>query len=82
MGNKNEILKQVQEVFILAMGNTVKVDMDTEKPMVPEWDSLNHLNLIVELESAFDLKLSMKEIEELVSVKKIVELVEHKQQEK
>jgi acyl carrier protein len=43
--------------------------------MILEWDSLNHLNLVVELENSFDLGLSMQEIEELHSVKGIVELI-------
>jgi acyl carrier protein len=73
--NKNEILSQVQEIFRLAMGNDINVDMDTEKDMILEWDSLNHLNLVVELENSFDLGLSMQEIEELHSVKGIVELI-------
>ena len=71
----SEILTQVQQVFKLAMGNDINVDIDTEKEMVLEWDSLNHLNLIVELENSFDLGLSMQEIEELNSVKDIVQLI-------
>ena len=57
------------------MGDEINVDMDTEKDMILEWDSLNHLNLVVELENSFDLGLSMQEIEELHSVKGIVELI-------
>jgi len=73
--NNREILSQVQEIFKLAMGDEINVDMDTEKDMILEWDSLNHLNLVVELENSFDLGLSMQEIEELHSVKGIVELI-------
>jgi acyl carrier protein len=73
--NNSEILSQVQEIFKLAMGDDINVDMDTEKDMILEWDSLNHLNLVVELENSFDLGLSMQEIEELHSVKGIVELI-------
>lgn len=73
--NKSEILSQVQEIFKLAMGNDINVDMDTEKDMILEWDSLNHLNLVVELENVFDLGLSMEEIEQLHSVKGIVDLI-------
>ena len=73
--NNREILSQVQEIFKLAMGDDINVDMDTEKDMILEWDSLNHLNLVVELENSFDLGLSMQEIEELHSVKGIVELI-------
>ena len=76
-----EVLTRVQEVFKLAMGDEVQVDMNTEKDMILEWDSLNHLNLVVELENFFDLGLSMEEIEGLNSVKGIVELINsrHKQ---
>ena len=70
-----EILKEVQQVFKLAMGNDVNVDIETERDMVLEWDSLNHLNLIVELENSFDLGLSMEEIEEINSVNDIIKLV-------
>ena len=71
----SEILSQVQQVFKLAMGDDIDVDMNTEKDMILEWDSLNHLNLIVELENSFDLGLSMQEIEGLTSVRGIVELI-------
>jgi len=76
-----EVLTRVQEVFKLAMGDEVQVDMNTEKDMILEWDSLNHLNLVVELENSIDLGLSMEEIEGLNSVKGIVELINsrHKQ---
>jgi acyl carrier protein len=70
-----EVLTRVQEVFKQAMGNEVQVDMNTEKDMILEWDSLNHLNLVVELENSFDLGLSMEEIEGLNSVKGIVALI-------
>jgi acyl carrier protein len=73
--NKSDILDQVQEIFKLAMGSDINVDIDTEKDMILEWDSLNHLNLVVELENVFDLGLSMEEIEELHSVKGIVDLI-------
>ena len=76
-----EVLTRVQDVFKLAMGNDVQVDMNTEKDMILEWDSLNHLNLVVELENSFDLGLSMEEIEGLNSVRGIVALINarHKQ---
>ena len=73
--NNSEILGQVQEIFKLAMGSDINVAMDTEKDMILEWDSLNHLNLVVELENVFDLGLSMEEIEQLHSVKGIVDLI-------
>jgi acyl carrier protein len=76
-----EVLTRVQEVFKLAMGDDVQVDMNTEKDMILEWDSLNHLNLVVELENSLTSGLSMEEIEGLNSVRGIVALINarHKQ---
>ena len=68
-------LKKVQQLFKSAMGDEVEVNMNTEKDMISEWDSINHLNLIVEIESAFDLGLSMEEIEKLSSVRQIIDLI-------
>jgi acyl carrier protein len=77
--NTNDtILKEVQQLFRQAMGNDVNVDINTEKDMIAEWDSINHLNLVVELESAFDLGLSMEEIEKLHSVRQIVAVIQSK----
>ena len=76
--NENQtsvLLKSIQQVFKLAMGSDINVNIDTEKEMVLEWDSLNHLNLVVELENSFDLGLSMEEIEELNSVRGIIDLI-------
>lgn len=68
-------LKKIHQIFKSAMGNEVEIDMNTEKEMISEWDSINHLNLIVEIESAFDLGLSMEEIEKLSSVRQIFDLI-------
>ncbi len=73
--NDETILKQVQQLFKNAMGDNVEVNTETQKNMIADWDSINHLNLIVELENEFDLGLSMTEIENLNSVKQIVDLI-------
>jgi acyl carrier protein len=73
------ILTKVQQLFKSAMGNEVDVNIQTERDMVGEWDSINHLNLIVEIESAFDLGLSMEEIEKLSSVRQIVDLIKSRE---
>ena len=76
--NDEAILKQVQQLFKNAMGDNIEVHADTQKNMIADWDSVNHLNLIVELENEFDLGLSMTEIENLNSVKQIVDLINAK----
>jgi acyl carrier protein len=42
---------------------------------VPEWDSFNHINLIVAVESRFKIKFQTAEIEQLHTVGHLVELI-------
>ena len=79
--NTDQLMRQIQSIFKQAMGNDVDVTMNSEKDTVGEWDSINHLNLVVELESAFNLGLSMKEIEKLNSVQQIVDLIQLRKRE-
>ncbi|MEI7661270.1 MAG: acyl carrier protein [Bacteroidota bacterium] len=43
-----------------------------------QWDSMNHLNLVVELESEFDISLEPEEIAEMKSLDDILKLIENK----
>jgi len=42
---------------------------------VPEWDSFNHINLIVAVESRFKIKFQTAEIEQLHTVGHLVDLI-------
>ncbi len=45
---------------------------------VPEWDSFNHINLIVAVESRFKIKFQTAEIEQLHTVGHLVALIASK----
>lgn len=45
---------------------------------IENWDSLHHLNLIVELESAFDVSYEPEEIGEMNTFEKIVSTTKRK----
>jgi acyl carrier protein len=45
---------------------------------VPEWDSLNHINLIVAIEARFKIKFKSTELESLRNVGHLVELIARK----
>ncbi len=45
---------------------------------VPEWDSFNHINLIVAVESTFQIKFQTAELESLQSVAQLVALISKK----
>ena len=45
---------------------------------VPEWDSFNHINLIVAVESKFKIKFQTAELETLQTVGHLVALIQSK----
>jgi len=57
------------------MGPEAAIETGTTRESLRQWDSISHLNLILELEAEFDLHMVPDEIEDLSSVAKIVDLV-------
>jgi len=45
---------------------------------VEEWTSLTHINLILAVEEAFEIKIRSNEIEKLTDVKALIDLIEKK----
>lgn len=60
---RNDILARVQDVFReeLELDDLVLND-ETTADDVEEWDSLSHVQLVVALEKAFNIKFSSREI--------------------
>jgi acyl carrier protein len=45
---------------------------------VPEWDSFNHINLIVAVEARFNIKFQTAELESMQTVGHLADLIEKK----
>lgn len=60
---RNDILARIQEVFRdeLEIDDLVLTD-ETTADDVEEWDSLSHVQLVVALEKAFNIKFTSREI--------------------
>ena len=69
---ESDLFKIFAKVFGL-MDNSI--NMSTSQKNLENWDSLNHIVLIVEIERKFNIKFKVGEIGELNSVKKIFERV-------
>ena len=69
---ESDLFKIFAKVFGL-MDNSI--NMSTSQENLENWDSLNHILLIVEIEKKFDIKFKVGEISELNSVKKIFEKI-------
>ena len=71
---EDKILEIMERVF-----SPEKVSPETSQTNCPKWDSLNHLNLIVELEDEVDMEFEPEEIAAMKSVKDIVKTIFDKQ---
>ncbi len=74
--DKQQVLTEVSEVIrdVLDLPDQA-IDMNTTAENVEGWDSFNHINIVVAMESRFRLKFHTAEIEELRNVGELVDLV-------
>jgi acyl carrier protein len=77
--NRAEILAKVADSIasILDQPNLV-VTMRTTAEDIEVWDSFNHVNIVVAIESRFGIKFNAAEVEELRAVGEFVNLIEKK----
>jgi len=54
------------------------ITMETSPDMTENWDSLNHLNLVLAIEEEFGVQFEPEDIEQLLSVGHIVTLLDNK----
>ena len=71
---EEKILEILKRVF-----NLDTVDTTCSQATCEKWDSLNHLNLIVELEDEFDMEFEPEEIAEMKSFDAVKKTIEAKQ---
>jgi acyl carrier protein len=70
---KEKIIEIMSEVFEVPVS---EFPAEIKQENIDNWDSLRHLNLIVELEDVFDKSFEPEEISEMISMDKIIEMIE------
>jgi acyl carrier protein len=75
---QHPMLARLQPIFrdILDPDLVVTEDLDASK--VATWDSLNHISLVVAIESEFGVELSAEELATLRNVGDVIRLLEAK----
>ena len=58
--------------------DSLVVNPQTSAKEIPDWDSVNHIRLIVSIESEFRVRFAVNEIEELKDVGDLVKLLQTK----
>ncbi len=54
---------------------------DSSPETVDGWDSLQHVNIVLDVEQMFNISLSTPEIEKMVTVRAIVDIINKKTQD-
>ena len=76
---QTQIYAQLTSIFHDVFDDdTLVLTPDLTAASVPEWDSFNHINLIVAVESIFKIKFQTAELESMQTVGHLVELIEKK----
>ena len=70
---KEQIVAIMSEVFELPIAD---FPAEISQKTIENWDSLRHLNLIVELEDSFDKSFEPEEISEMITLNKIIEMLQ------
>ena len=72
---KNKVKEIMASVFELDVKN---IPDNASQKNLEAWDSLQHLNLAVELEEVFNVEFTPDEISKMTSIEAIVNIVEMK----
>jgi acyl carrier protein len=76
---QQDIYAKLTEIFHDVFDDdTLVLTPELTAASVPEWDSFNHINLIVAVESTFKIKFQTAELESMNTVGHLVELIEKK----
>lgn len=74
-----EILNKVTLIFRDVFDDDTLVITDsTNSSDIEDWDSLEHISLVVSMENEFGLKFDLKEVNKLANVGEMVDLIASK----
>ncbi len=76
---KVEILEKVRQILITVLKHD-KFEMrdDLTASDVDGWDSLTHMEIITEIETEFNIKFRLKELNKLKNMATLIELIQSK----
>ncbi len=73
---REEIYKQLDEVFQDVFDDeSIQVNDSTTADDIEDWDSLEHINLVVAIENKFGIKFNMNEVTSMKNVGEMVDII-------
>jgi len=77
--DRNRIIADLTEILRDALNDdALVVTPELRAKDHPEWDSFNHINIIVAAEAKFDVKFNTTEVDGLRNVGDLIALIERK----
>ncbi|MBQ8971284.1 MAG: acyl carrier protein [Lachnospiraceae bacterium] len=77
--SREEIMEKVTEIFREVFDDEELVITDaTNSDDIEDWDSLEHISLIVSMEKEFNLKFDIKQVNKLENVGEMIDLIKRK----
>jgi len=73
---RQEIFEKLNEVFSDVFDEELTVTAETTAADIEDWDSLTHITLISEVEDAFGIKFSMKDVLGMKNVGEMADIIE------
>jgi len=78
MQKKKLLISQIQKIFNKVFKTRLTINKKTKKNNILEWDSLGTVNLVIELEKFYKIKISPNQALKIDSVSKIINLLKKK----
>ena len=76
MMTRNEVFEEVRKIFRDNFDDDDLVIVDeTNSSDIEDWDSIEHINLVIAMEKKFDLKFNIREVGKLANVGEMVDLI-------
>ena len=77
----DDVLARVQDVFRAELDDEdLVIAPDTSQRNLKAWDSLAHIRLVSGIENEFDIQFNLAEIEQIISVRQFVQLIQERSQ--
>ena len=73
---RSEMIKQINDIFIDILDDeSIVLSEETQASDVDEWDSLNHIQLVVAIEKYFKIRFTSKEIQSWNNVGEMMDCI-------
>lgn len=74
-----EIIEELQEIFREIFDeDELVISRDTTAEDIEDWDSLTHMQLIVEIEKKYGIKFTTAEIKKAANVGEFIDIIKEK----